>query len=72
MRSSDPDTITLASGENWASQTQFVWAWIDNWNLLSATCHTLRVLSSDAVSKSWPSHEKVEVLTGAEWDLKTW
>ena len=72
VRSSEPDTMTLASGENWASRIQLVWAWIDSWKRLSAICQTLRVLSSDAVRRSWPSHENVEVLTGAEWDLKTW
>ena len=72
VRSSLPDTISRASGANWAVRTQLECALIEYWNLRSSTVYTFSVLSSEPVSNNAPSHEKLTVLTGAEWALITW
>lgn len=35
--SSEPDPISLVSGENWQVLIQLEWAFIENWNFLSDT-----------------------------------
>jgi LPS O-antigen subunit length determinant protein (WzzB/FepE family) len=66
LRSSDPEPISLVSGENWAVLIQLSWARIENWNFLSGIENTLRVLSSEPDNNREPSDEKFTLLTGAE------
>lgn len=54
-----------------AQRTQFMCWLSENRNFCLWTVHTLIVLSSEAVTKDWPSLEKWTLLTVPVWALKT-
>lgn len=54
-----------------AQRTQFMCWLSENKNFCLWTVHTLIVLSSEAVTKDWPSLEKWTLLTVAVWALNT-
>lgn len=54
-----------------AQRTQFMCWLSENKNFCLWTIHTLTVLSSEAVTKDWPSLEKWTLLTVAVWALNT-
>ena len=54
-----------------AQRTQFMCWLSENRNFCLWTVHTLTVLSSEAVTKDWPSLEKLTLLTVAVWALNT-
>ena len=59
--------MSLTSGLNWAVLTQLLCPENVERNFLSITFQIFIVLSSDAVVKSFPSHEKLTDLTAAVW-----
>ena len=61
--SSLPDSARRVSGLNTPDFTQLLWPLRLHWNLRVGRDHTLRVLSSDAVSRNFESAENVTLRT---------
>lgn len=59
------DTISLPSGENLAQRTQCVCRYKEYKKRWRYMFHTLMDLSSEAVTRNWPSAEKSTLRTGA-------
>jgi len=70
--SSDPEAINLVSGLKVHALIQWLWAWIEKRNFLSATLVTFNYLSSEPESNIWPLVEKQRDLTVLECVLTTW
>lgn len=67
--SSEPDAINLVSGLNVQALIQWLCAFIEKRNFLSATLVIFKVLSSEPESNILPSVEKQRDRTGLEWVL---
>lgn len=62
--------ISRESGENSAALIQFLCALIVDVCLLLCTVNIFKYLSSEPVSRYWPSKENEHARTAPEWDFK--
>lgn len=65
--SSEAEAISLVSGLKLQDLIQWLWAYIEKTNFLSATFVIFNYLSSEPLSNNYPLDEKHKDLTVEEW-----